>query len=67
MAIVRPGCLPAGELLPAKNDKNSAHTEAADQKSEIGMFGQRLEHDIRLTHGGLSRQREDSGSDFAEG
>ena len=64
MAIMCPGCLTARELVPAKNDENSTHTEAADQKSEIGVFGQRLEHDTRLTHRAVTRQREDRRSGF---
>ena len=54
-----PGRLATREFVPAKNNKNGTHTEAADQQSEIGMFGQRLEHDIRLTHRAVTRQRED--------
>jgi hypothetical protein len=45
--------------MPAKNDENSTYTETTDQKSEIGVFGQRLEHDTRLTHAAVTRQRED--------
>ena len=45
--------------MPTENNENGTHPETTDQKPEIGMFGQRLEHDIRLTHGAVARQRED--------
>lgn len=42
---VRPGCLTAGKLLPTEHDEYGADANAADQESEIGMLGQRLEHE----------------------
>jgi hypothetical protein len=59
MSVVCPGCLTAGEFMPAENDENRTHTEATDQKSEIGVFGQRLEHATRFTQRAVGRQRED--------
>jgi hypothetical protein len=50
--------LTARELLPPKDDEYRADTEATDQETEIGVFGQKLKHDIRLAHEPPARQRE---------
>jgi hypothetical protein len=38
MSVVCPGCLTAGEFMPAENDENSTHAKTTDEKSEIGVF-----------------------------
>ena len=45
MPDVRPGRLTARELLPPKQNVYGADPDAAEQESEIGMLGQRLEHE----------------------
>jgi hypothetical protein len=55
---VHPGRLTAREFLPPENDEYCADAEATDQETEIGVFGQRLKHDIRLAHELPTRQRE---------
>ena len=55
---VRPGCLTSREFLPPKDDEYCADAEATDQETEIGVFGQKLKHDIRLAHDLPTRQRE---------
>lgn len=42
---VSPGRLTAGELLPPEQDEYGADPDAPEQESEIGMLGQRLEHE----------------------
>src|SRR5262249_32027169 len=42
---MRPGRLTAGQLLPPEQDEYRADADAAKQESEIGMLGQRLEHE----------------------
>src|SRR6202012_2964549 len=67
MSVVCPGGLTAGEYMPAENDENSTRTETTDEKSEIGVFGQSLEHATRFTQRAAGRQREDLGSAARDG
>ena len=67
MSVVCPGCLTAGEFMPAENDENSTHAKTTDEKSEIGVFSQRLEHATRFTQRAAGRQREDLGSAAKDG
>jgi hypothetical protein len=61
MSVVRPRGLSAGELMPAEDDENSTHAQSTDEKAEIGVFSQRLEHATRFTQRAVGRQREDLG------
>jgi hypothetical protein len=67
MTVMCPGCLTAGEFMPAENDENSTHAETTDEKPEIGVFSQRLEHATRFTQRAAARQREDLGSAARDG